>query len=168
MSRLSNLRSCGHEPATIAVAVVEHCNRHVRRLTRKQKRALRHNLQLQRANILSGSRSQTLHAYFRVFDELFFEGKLRGRYSLRFEREQLPGVRGVTAPRGRCGAADIIVFERPSSGPIDYLGTLLHEMCHAIFMVHTPEQDGFAGHGWPGKKLQLRSSLVREVSLDFL
>jgi hypothetical protein len=97
-----------------------------------------------------------------LFDDLFFFGALKGRVSLNFYPHSGDGsLLGQCFTNGS-GFAKVELFRphNPYSGRrgrmIQFLGCLLHEMCHALFLVYacvqgpcfaTYDSCGTTGHG---------------------
>lgn len=121
-----------------------------------------------------------LHAYSECFDNLFFGGVLHGFYKIRFvDPSLIPGFDGKCCWRRSFEHGfeiDIILSDRRNNKLFEaldrpsqlrgYLGTLLHEMTHAVFQLyccHTctscnkryKREVGASGHSMQWQKLAI-------------
>lgn len=129
-----------------------------------------------------------LHAYSKCFDNLFFAGLLKGFYKIRFVDDT-----SIKDRLGKCAShrhannfsfghpyeidIEIVEIHKPSQLK-NYLGTLLHEMTHAVFELYCcyscsecigrfDDELGRLGHAMLWQNLSISISNVLDNSSDF-
>jgi hypothetical protein len=96
------------------------------------------------------SESEVLHAYMKLFDDLFFFSSLGDKLKLRFDVPRRAGVSqtliGATIPGNGEATIEIYKHKHPIFGRrarmTYFLSILLHEMCHALFCVYACKHEG--------------------------
>jgi len=171
------LRVGRHRISDLVESIVRYCPKHGRMLSSRQSAAFtryRTKVIYDLDNRGKYQYGDIILAYFKLFDELFFQGRLGSICKLKFEHQR-PGDASLLGHTdilitSDCGNGhyklkhcNILLFDRkhdyrrPRERLLDCLGTLLHEMCHAFIgiwgctdtMCKTKiENRGKRGHGF--------------------